>query len=373
MLDHTPTRSQLQAFGLDVQQRTLNGHSWTQLEEAMKHSWCELRITEKPNPEATEISLQDAKLLAPACKLGEEIKLPSVVDRRTWPELVALLVESELENKHNTRHIKTLDAVTFEAQRATVAVQPTPSALRDFELGLLRLLYPEGHGVLYVDVAGDSAKTLWHRLVAEAASTGFRPVILGGAPRELRDGRSAWSSVRALFALQAGSHPNYDPLAVLGALGSVDVAALLAPGGNPSYPDQFIERGTGPVTPSHDESLDALQNGNEVWSIVRIALIPVAEAWQTIAYLPVLLQAGESTPSLAQACAVSREWEQKFGAKVISVRPAMIEWWLDQPPSREAALELAPAHFTFTPEGGSNVLEERASELMGNVWGSWWD
>ncbi|MFT3712313.1 MAG: hypothetical protein QM817_32100 [Archangium sp.] len=34
---------------------------------------------------------------------------------------------------------------------------------------------------------------------------------------------------------------------------------------------------------------------------------------------------------------------------------------------------VAPAHFTFTPEGGSNVLEVRANELVSPVWYAWWD
>jgi hypothetical protein len=174
--------------------------------------------------------------------------------------------------------------------------------------------------------------------------------------------------------LQAGAHPNDSPQAVLRAAESVDVAALLAPGGNPSYPDLLPERGDWPDGPSGDQVSalhDALEG--EPYAKVRLALVPVDAAWKTLAYLPLFLDAGEATPSMAQACAVSREWERKFGAKVISVRPATIEWWLDHPPSRSVALELAPEHFTFTPEGGSNVLEVRANELVSPVWTAWWD
>jgi hypothetical protein len=140
--------------------------------------------------------------------------------------------------------------------------------------------------------------------------------------------------------------------------------------------DDFDSEAEGRFVPTtSSDQLGALRKvlTREIWSKVRIALVPVDAAWKTLAYLPMLHQAGEATPSLAQACAVSREWERRFGARVISVRPAKIEWWLDRPLSREAALELAPAHFTFTPEGGSNILEVRANELVSPVWNSWWD
>jgi hypothetical protein len=369
-VSETDILAQLKSAGLDLEQRTLAGHPWTQLDHAMKHSWNELQIVEHVRSEYGEISLAHAKLINESFEIGHQFKLPVGIDRQTCPGLLALFAADDADT---VRYVETRSAATFESLRVTVAVQTTPPALRGFELGPLRFLYREGHGVLYADVAGNAARTLWHRLDVEAASTGFRPVILGGDASDLRDGMTAWAASGAYDGLQAGAHPNHAPLAVLEAVDGVDLAALLAPGGNPSYPNLLPEEGDWPAEPSSNR-LGALHRlGGEIYSKVRIALVPVDQAWKTIAYLPMLLQAGEATPSLAQACAVSREWEHTFGAKVISVRPAMVEWWLERPPSRETALKLAPAHFTFTPEGGSNVLQERANELVSEIWSSWWD
>jgi hypothetical protein len=360
--------AELRAVGLNLVERKLEGRPWKKLDHAMKHSWMELKVVEQVSAEYGEISLAHARLIDPDLELGQQFKLPGGVERQTCPDLVALFADED-----TVRFVDTLGAESFEALRPTVAVQLTPPALRGFELGPLRLLFPEGHGVLCADVAGSAAQALWQKLDAAAASTGYRPVILGGDARELREGMGAWTQ-DPRDGLQAGSHPNDSPQAVLGAVDTVDLAVLLAPGGNPSYPGLLPERGAWPPGPSGDQ-LGALHDvrRRELWPTVRLALVPVDAAWKTIAFLPMFLQAGEATPSLAQACAVSRDWERKFGAKVISVRPAMIEWWLTRPPSREVALELAPAHFTFTPEAGSNVLEERANELVSPVWNSWWD
>jgi hypothetical protein len=358
---------ELKALGVNLAERKLEGVPWTRLEHAMKHSWMEYSVVDQVTRENREISLSDARLLEPSAQPGDKLKLPGAVNHELCPGLAALFTDED-----TVRFVDTRDAAAFEALRPTAAVQPTPPALAGFELGPLRQLYPEGHGVLFADVPGTAAQTLWKRLDAAAPTTRYRPVILGGDERELREGPSAWTG-DPLDGLQAGTHPNDSPAAVLAAVDTVDVRALLAPGGNPSYPGWTAERGEWPEDPPGSRLGALCSMRGELWPKVRLALIPTDAAWKTIAWLPMLLRSGEATPSLAQACAVSREWEKRHGARVISVRPAMIEWWLDTPPSRETALELATAHSTFTPEGGSNVLEVRANELVSSVWSSWWD
>ena len=102
--------------------------------------------------------------------------------------------------------------------------------------------------------------------------------------------------------------------------------------------------------------------------------MPVASAWQALAYLPQLTLGGQSTPSLAQATAVCRRWEERFGARLAVVDSCQLEWIVSRPPATRAdALALAEGHFAFTVEGGSEVLEERAAELMSPVWYAYWD
>jgi hypothetical protein len=108
---------------------------------------------------------------------------------------------------------------------------------------------------------------------------------------------------------------------------------------------------------------------------VWLALVPTDAAWKAVAWMPLLTQTGEATPSLAQLTAVSRRWEERFGARVMVVRPATVEWVVSRPPaSTEEAIAAAQEHFTFTPEADdSDVLEERAEQLMHEFWYAWWD
>jgi hypothetical protein len=358
-------REALRTFGLDLEQRTIDGRPWTQLNEHMEGVYSPWRVVEKVTREYGEISLEHARLLEPSAQLGSELRFPQL-SAQAWPGMAKLFPDDDA-----LRFIGTHEAAAFERLRPMVAPVETPAALRPFDLGPLRRLFSVDHGALYADVPGGRVLALWKEL--NAASTGFRPVLLGGDPRELREAKLAWDEP-PLTGLQAGTHPSDSPSAVLAAAETVDVKALLSDGGNPSYPDARPRHGEWPEEPSPDTIAALMQPLDRgPWKTVRLALVPVDAAWKTLAHLPVLLQAGEATPSLAQACAVSREWEEKYGARVLSVRPALIEWWVETKPSRDAALELAPKHFAFTPEGGNGVLEARANELVSHVWSSWWD
>ncbi|MDP1826348.1 MAG: DUF4253 domain-containing protein [Archangium sp.] len=360
-------RLALKACGVDLEQRHLDGRPWTSLEHAMKHSFVPLRVVAQVTQAHGEISLAEARWLEPAAQPGLELRFPSL-DRESCPGLMALCADDD-----SVRHVDAHGVGTFEPLLPTVAPVQVPAPLVGLGLGPLRQLYPQGHGVLYVEVPGAEAQALWTRLDAAASRTGYRPVILGGDVRDLQAGMTSWEH-ESHEGLQAGAHPSDSPGAVLAAAETVDLGTLLRPGGNPSYPGLEPDHGEWPPGPSGDQ-LGALRNplNQELWPRVRVALVPVDAAWKAVAYLPMLLQAGEATPSMAQACAVSRLWEDDWGAKVISLRPAAIEWWVERPPTRSNAMEIACAHFTFTPEGGSNVLEERANELVSPVWSAWWD
>lgn len=174
--------------------------------------------------------------------------------------------------------------------------------------------------------------------------------------------------------LQQGAHPMTEPSIVLASSAQVDVEALLRRGGNPSYPDVVPTSGEWPDPPP-TTWLGAIRDPltKEVLNEVQLALVPTDAAWKAVAFMPLLTQAGEATPSLAQAVAVSRHWETRHGAKVVAVGPAIIEWLGPTTLNRADALTLAEEHFTFTPEGASDVLEHRAAELMSGWWFAWWD
>jgi hypothetical protein len=167
-----------------------------------------------------------------------------------------------------------------------------------------------------------------------------------------------------------------DPAAVLAAAATIDPTALLRRGGNPSYPHAAPERGEWPDEAPERRYLRGVvdEETEEPHEKVILALVPADAAWQALAYLPQLTLGGEATPSLAQATGVCRRWEERLGARLTAVGSATLEWIVSRPPSTRAeALALAEEHFAFSPQGGSEALEERAAELMGRLWYAWWD
>lgn len=350
-------------LGLDVRERTMNGRAWTNL--PIEHSWMEFAVVEHVTDPYGEMTLENARRLDPSLTLGAQVRLPSLTGAHSLFEV--------MPGVEAARTIDTLGAASFEAVRGLVAVMPTPEALAPFALGTLRRLYPEDHGVLLARVPGGEAELKWRQLDEAAQTTGYRPVLLRGDAGELRSARFAWQQER-VEGLQQGTHPMTDPSIVLASSEQVDVEALLRRGGNPSYPDLAPTTGDWPEHPP-TTSLGAVRDllTKALLPEVQLALVPTDAAWKALAFMPMLTQAGEATPSLAQAVAVSRHWEARHGAKVIAVGPAMIEWLAPKTLSRADALTLAEAHFAFTPEGASDVLEHRAAELMTGFWFAWWD
>ena len=249
----------------------------------------------------------------------------------------------------------------------------TPAGLEGLGLPPVHELYEERLGVLYVDVRGAEVEELWHQLYRRWEKSGYYPVIVGavtGSPTW------KWLEEDPTSTLQRGTHTVDSPAAVLSQAEGVDVAALLAPGGNPSYQGWTLEPGAWPAKVKHahlERHLDPLEQ--RPYPEVRVALVPVDAAWKSLAYLTLFLEAGEAIPSLSQATAVCRVWEERYAAKIMAVGPATIEWLVERPiATRDEALAFAQEHFAFTPEGGSRVLEERAASLEGaQHWSSWWD
>jgi len=355
--------ARLARLGLDVRERTMNGRAWTNL--PIEHSWMEFEVVEQVTAPYGEMTLENARRLDPSLSVGKKFRLPSLTRASSLFEVMPAVEAARTDD--------TLSTATFEEVRALVAVMPTPEVLAPFALGSLRQLYPENHGVLVARIPGRDAEAMWRRLDAAATTTGYRPVLLRGDARELREARFAWKQDRS-EGLQQGAHPMTEPSIVLASSAQVDVEALLRRGGNPSYSDLAPTNGEWPKTPPKTW-LGAVRDQltKELLSEVQLALVPTDAAWKALAFMPMLTQAGEATPSLAQAVAVSRHWEARHGAKVIAVGPAIIEWLAPTTLTRAEALALADEHFTFSPEGASDELEHRAAELMSGWWFAWWD
>jgi len=94
-----------------------------------------------------------------------------------------------------------------------------------------------------------------------------------------------------------------------------------------------------------------------------VLLVPVDAAWKTIAYAPGLVVAGDATPSLAQVAAVARRWEERYGARIATIGPARVEWYLARRPNRREALALALELLVFAPDADDGTIEDVAAAL----------
>ncbi|MFB7271382.1 DUF4253 domain-containing protein [Streptomyces sp. NPDC056244] len=82
---------------------------------------------------------------------------------------------------------------------------------------------------------------------------------------------------------------------------------------------------------------------------------------------------------IAKFSAVVRDWEQRFGARVVAVGFSTLHLSIATPPTRmEDALLIAAEHFAFCPDniwqGSYPTLTSYAEQLVDvNCWDFWWD
>lgn len=107
---------------------------------------------------------------------------------------------------------------------------------------------------------------------------------------------------------------------------------------------------------------------------VAIAQIPVDAGWKVFAHLR--FGGFHACPRPEVHCMLAREWGEAFGARVMTVKDDMVEYFVDRPPeTREAALELALQHYASCPIllSPEAPLETYAAGLMARRhWFFWW-
>jgi hypothetical protein len=342
---------------IDLANKTINGAPWTTGRDAQS-SWI-AKVVDHVSDISREISLADAKLLDPGAELGKDLwfraDIPIWVDESPRQEPVADHLTFESEELIAIRHLA--------KPQPPVAGITTP----------VFAMYPEGHGVLYTTIPRTSSMAMWKALDADK---GLRPILFYAGDTDLLGSRLTWRSQEPAI-LQAASHPMDSPAAVLAAADTVDVPALLAK--NPSYTDHKAEHGPWP-TKQHPPRLDLAvtlpgdDEGDGPTATRILILIPADAAWKTIAYMPGFVTAGEATPSLAQVAAVSRRWEEKYGARLAAIGPATLEWYLSRKLTKAEALALAAELEIFSPDADEGTVEEVAAVLMNNTGvTAWWD
>jgi hypothetical protein len=247
----------------------------------------------------------------------------------------------------------------------------------------------EGHGTVQPLWLSDSPPTpdLWSRLRAEHAASGLWPLLLDPLDPHEADFRP-WVCGE-LSPERMTSPADHDPATVLDRWWRVYTAtdedddqldaeerlAVTAP---------FGQMWPGPApAPAPVEDADATA---DQYAQVFQAQHPHARLGLVAAPrgADALTTAGWNGPvnydnDTATFSAVLRDWEDRFGARVVGVGFATLHLSVAAPPRRlEDALRIAAEHFAFCPDniwqGGHPDLATYAEDLIDlNCWDFWWD
>ncbi|MYR42990.1 DUF4253 domain-containing protein [Streptomyces sp. SID5910] len=247
----------------------------------------------------------------------------------------------------------------------------------------------EGHGTVQPLWLSDSPPTveLWPRLRAEHAASGLWPLLCGPLHPHEADFRP-WACGE-LSPERMSSPADHDPETVLtrwwrdytatdeddDQLDTEERLAVTDPFGQ-SWPGL-----TPSATPVQNADAIADQYAQAFLSQhphARLGLVAAPRGADA------LTTAGWNGPvnydnDTAVFSAVVRDWEDRFGARVVGVGLSTLHLSVAAPPSRlEGALRIAAEHFAFCPDnvwqGAHRDLATYAEDLIGlNCWDFWWD
>lgn len=108
---------------------------------------------------------------------------------------------------------------------------------------------------------------------------------------------------------------------------------------------------------------------------VLMGLVPVKESWQVPAYFR--FGGWNSCPPPEVQVSLSKRWQELYGAEIVAIGSAAIEFHVSQPPHElSQALELAQEHYTYCwdTDRPEHSIEAIANALLDTkTWHFWWD
>ncbi|MEV6301772.1 DUF4253 domain-containing protein [Actinoplanes sp. NPDC051861] len=204
----------------------------------------------------------------------------------------------------------------------------------------------------------------WATLRAQHERTGWWPLLLGALSE--RDPGRPWRDPGDLHPGQIKSRPeDHYPGALLGGWAGDDWSGLASPGILQEDPGERADR-------LADEIL-----AQRCLALPRIGLIRSGRGADTITDVAWTGPTNFENDT-AKISAVLRNWEDRFGARLIGVGFDVLYLSVAAPPVDAGhALAVAAEHYAFCPDNvdqGSGDLEEYASDLLdAPVWSFWWD
>ncbi|MFD7657396.1 DUF4253 domain-containing protein [Actinosynnema sp. NPDC059797] len=251
-----------------------------------------------------------------------------------------------------------------------------------------RLAFPDeggGRPVLWL-TDGPAPPGLWARLRAEHPRSGLWPLLL--APPHHSEEFRPWLTGE-LMPGDMSSPDLHDPAALLSSwwedhtgtheddmLSPADRVAVTAPHGR-RWPGRAA---AAPLRADPDreagEYADALLSFQDSMRLGLVAAERGADALTAVGWTG----PANYTNDTAEVSAVLRDWEHRFGARVVGVGFDLLHLSVAAPPAtREHALAVAAEHFAFCPDNvwqgrPPHTLAAYAERLVDQwSWTFWWD
>jgi Domain of unknown function (DUF4253) len=217
-------------------------------------------------------------------------------------------------------------------------------------------------------VPGQSALAEIERLRREFSRTGLYPILFGDEEDFSR------IEENLEFAQQDGA--DYEEL--IAASLKIDATQWLKDrvAADPeSYGDDIGEWPTEPVPSAGIITHRDLSTGKPKKSAV-IGLLPVSAPWEVFARIG--WGGWNDCPLPAEHCAMHRDWQQRYGAEVLSVTGDVVQCLVARPPrDRASSLILAREQYVYcydiVAQGTTNISALASSLLNAPDWFFWWD
>lgn len=255
--------------------------------------------------------------------------------------------------------------------KAPPAIQSLISAAGGNADGVVAWFECDGRPIFRFVVHGEMAVDAWRALRAKHNMSGYWPVILG--PNGSIEGHNNLRSAEEDHSMSA----------ILDRSQKIDAKSWQAATWSERKEDRDNQRPTGETWPDESEvekpaEFSAFRSTilqkplKQIW----IGLLPIKHSWEAAA----AMRFGDwnEVPSPEVHVAIHREWEQEFGAELVSMTNDVLEFQVSRPPkTRDAAMELAELHFDYCPDivdqGVQSIKALALSLLNCNIWYFWWD
>jgi hypothetical protein len=136
--------------------------------------------------------------------------------------------------------------------------------------------------------------------------------------------------------------------------------------------------GAWPETPTPFDTVQAVLDPATGRPRAKIycALLPTAHSWEAPAFFR--FGGWSDCPFAEEHVAVARTWQEEFGAEIIAMTDATLEFAVSRPPTtRAAAEELAMKQFAYcgdiVTKGTGSIRHLAASLLEAPYWFFWWE